>query len=1072
MVRKWPGFATVQYFYSVARQESIDLPLSSLSEVQKLPNETRCYVWSEEEGRWQVGRIMGIYGSEYDVHFPHRGQYLPAANIFVRCLSPIEDPTDILIYKGHETPFFHDRRFRFLRSLVEQRASARGMTGLISSRIALYSHQVEVVRRLLEDPVQRYLLADEVGLGKTIEAGIILRQFLLDDSRGVAVVAVPPMLIDQWRAELSEKFHIRLGVRVFLCGTDDVELLRSFGRADLLVIDEAHHIAEMAFSLDPALRNKFEAYRSACHRAEKLLLLSATPVAEHEREFLAMLHLLDPQNYQLSDLELFKEKVDKLQSIGQVLFGLRERARPFAIRMSLSRLRELLPADKFINSSADELELSVQEGSEEKRVQIIGAMRTHLSETYRLHQRMIRNRRSSLDPELLSTRSEDDARRVTEYDLDDTGELIHEILEEWSYAAANLALGENESGDGALRQNLLNLFMLIVQASGSWLGLLKTIVKCRLTGECSPLLVEDIGHEGTRVLRETPLIPGEQEILQTLLQKLEAAEEDEDRLSLLEEVVARIRGISDVPPKIVVFTSYSVTARAILNRLSQSLDERSLAGYGRGMAAKEVEESVRRFQHDNKCYLLVCDRSGEEGRNLQFADWIIHFDLPWYPNRVEQRIGRLDRIGRSGPLRWKAFLGPESEDSMHDAWFKVLKDGFGVFDDSVAGLQFYIDRKVPELYAVAFQQGAQGLTGSIEQIRSEIQAEQRKIDEQSALDGIDAGDSGTASFIEGLERYDVKFKEMQAATETWVCDVLNFKRVQDTLARLTVQYTPTTRTLVPIDILSRQLSPHINRAGTYSRIAAINNPTIRFFRLGDEGFIDSMADYIGWDDRGQSFALWRVLSGWDPGEGGEWVGFRLNYVIEADTKLAQRTLGRFGLQGSDRKALLRRADAFFPPMVETIFIDASLRPVTNERMIKILEKPFSKDGAAEGYKDYNLAKDRLAVLDEVIAPDLWAGICQSVRDASERLLRERTAFQELCELRAAQARRDLETRVNRLRVRLGYESEHGGTLRAAVDRDFRLEESLMSPLVEGIRHPRIKLDSVGLIVISGRQPSI
>src|SRR5947209_2275548 len=83
-------------------------------------------------------------------------------------------------------------------ALLRQRAASRGMSGLLSSRIELHSHQVEVIRRVLEDPVQRYLLADEVGLGKTIEAGAILRQYLIDDPSGQALVIVPPLLAQQW----------------------------------------------------------------------------------------------------------------------------------------------------------------------------------------------------------------------------------------------------------------------------------------------------------------------------------------------------------------------------------------------------------------------------------------------------------------------------------------------------------------------------------------------------------------------------------------------------------------------------------------------------------------------------------------------------------------------------------------------------------------------------------------------------------------------------------------------------------------------------------------------------------
>ncbi|MHC5831847.1 MAG: hypothetical protein ACYT04_91715, partial [Nostoc sp.] len=78
--------------------------------------------------------------------------------VYVRCSLPLADPIETLAMKGQETPYFHDRRFAFVKWLILQRAVSRGMTGLISANIKLYPHQVEVVRRVLEDPIQRYLL--------------------------------------------------------------------------------------------------------------------------------------------------------------------------------------------------------------------------------------------------------------------------------------------------------------------------------------------------------------------------------------------------------------------------------------------------------------------------------------------------------------------------------------------------------------------------------------------------------------------------------------------------------------------------------------------------------------------------------------------------------------------------------------------------------------------------------------------------------------------------------------------------------------------------------------------------
>ena len=124
----------------------------------------------------------------------------------MRWARPIADPTPFLDGKINETPRFADSRSAFVRSLLSQRAASMGMSAMPSSAVELEAHQIEVVRRILQDPVQRYLLADEVGLGKTIEAGVLIRQVILDAAEDALVlVIVPGPLVPQWRSELETK---------------------------------------------------------------------------------------------------------------------------------------------------------------------------------------------------------------------------------------------------------------------------------------------------------------------------------------------------------------------------------------------------------------------------------------------------------------------------------------------------------------------------------------------------------------------------------------------------------------------------------------------------------------------------------------------------------------------------------------------------------------------------------------------------------------------------------------------------------------------------------------------------
>ena len=156
---------------------------------------------------------------------------------------------------------------------------------------------------------------------------------------------------------------------------------------------------------------------------------------------------------------------------------------------------------------------------------------------------------------------------------------------------------------------------------------------------------------------------------------------------------------------------------------------------GRGRA--EVERWLARFRIHPGCFVLVCDRAGEEGRNLQFADRVIHLDLPFSPNRVEQRIGRLDRIGRDRVVRSTIFVGPECEHSLFEAWYQVLDQGFRVFDSSIASLQFFVDERLPELTRAMFRSGIRDSLEQIQAVRSGIGRGGDRIEEQDALDAID-----------------------------------------------------------------------------------------------------------------------------------------------------------------------------------------------------------------------------------------------------------------------------------------------------------------------------------------------
>ncbi len=188
------------------------MPAASLRQIE-VPAQTRIYWLDPAIGVWRVGRVVDGLGNQFAVRFPNSDErLLPIQDLYVRWDRPITDPTPYLADWVNETPLFADARSGFVHALVEQRVACQGMSALISSVIDLEPHQVEVVRRVLQDPVQRYLLADEVGLGKTIEAGVLIRQYVLDDpEHHKVVVLVPDSLVAQWQDELRRRFLLDLG---------------------------------------------------------------------------------------------------------------------------------------------------------------------------------------------------------------------------------------------------------------------------------------------------------------------------------------------------------------------------------------------------------------------------------------------------------------------------------------------------------------------------------------------------------------------------------------------------------------------------------------------------------------------------------------------------------------------------------------------------------------------------------------------------------------------------------------------------------------------------------------------
>ena len=482
------------------------------------------------------------------------------------------------------SPAGEDERWFGLRERFAHLGLAQGFDELLChshlNQIEIFWYQTETVRKVLKQFRGRVLLADEVGLGKTVEAGMVLKEYILRGMVQRALVLVPASLVGQWREELQSKFGIG-------CATTQDELLRrdpdrfwaqpfviaSLALArraehmrrleahayDLVIVDEAHHLrdcASQSYRLVDGLNKRF------------LLLLSATPVQNSMVELYNLLTLLKPG--------IFKTQKE-FRAAHMVAGNARQPSSP-------DRLREL--------------------------------MRTV----------MIRNTRAVVALKL-------PRRHATTLRVD-AGDAEQAAYRELANAVRGIAA---ERGGKRL-------------ALGHLLGAAGSSPRAAETA----LLRFAERHDGTPRWQALALqwrgidICGKETLLVDLLRR-------------------------NPEEKKLVFVHY----RATLDRLSEILAAHGIAfaRFDGSLSGPEKDAAIAEFREG--VHVLLCTESGGEGRNIQFCNTLINFDIPWNPMAIEQRIGRLDRIGQT---REVFVFNLTTRGTIEDEILKLLDEKIAMFE--------------------------------------------------------------------------------------------------------------------------------------------------------------------------------------------------------------------------------------------------------------------------------------------------------------------------------------------------------------------------------------------------------
>jgi ATP-dependent helicase HepA len=461
-------------------------------------------------------------------------------------------------------------RTRVVRLEALRRADSLG--ALLSSRVHVLPHQVGAAGRILSDRMPRFVLADEVGLGKTVEAGLVfagMRQLGIAER---VLVAVPEHLAFQWLAELFHKFNALFtlltperiaslgGAEAALARSphaivamealrDDPELAAAAAALplDLVVVDEAHHLA------DDALHG---AVAPVCRASFGVLLLTATPVRLDPREYFRLLSLVEP--VPSTSLDEFLARLEQHEAYAEVA---RDLLAGGEVGPALEKLRTL---------SEDEL-FSRGEPHPDRRTLL-----AHLADRYGLSSRLVRNRR----------------------------------------------------------------------------------VK--------------VGAFTARVLRRTDVPEG-------------------GKPGALVELCARLARGGE---KVLVFGHDVAALRELQAGIASAGLEALL--YDDAPSIEARDRLVARFRDPEGPMLLLSGESGGEGRNFQFSHHLVCADLPESPLVLEQRIGRLDRLGQSRPVEIHLVVEPGEEAFLADLYEKEI----GIFEEPVGGLDAVLASLPEELLAL------------------------------------------------------------------------------------------------------------------------------------------------------------------------------------------------------------------------------------------------------------------------------------------------------------------------------------------------------------------------------------
>jgi ATP-dependent helicase HepA len=541
------------------------------------------------------------------------------------------DPEKRLMAGQAGKPRAFDLRVRTLE--LQRTMMGSRVRGLSGARMELLPHQIAIAHEVASRHNPRVLLADEVGLGKTIEAGLVFQRLYATGQISRVVIAAPSQLVHQWMVELYRRFHHLFTVldeefcraeekgdatknpfalrSLILCPVDFLAAPGSGAKRvqqavdagiDLLIVDEAHHLQWSEAKASP----EYTAAEALARAARGVLLLTATPIQLGQAGHFGRLRLLDPDRF--TNLQAYLAETSQYEELARLADALLSSEKP---EPSVAQgLRALYPHDD--------------------------ALATHL----------------------------------TDYLAGAAGSAG--FLEERARLVDDLI---DRHGTGRL------MFRNRRQAMGGFPG--RVVYPVPL--EAKPFIGDAMGQFGSK--NHTPL------------------QARDPRMAWL------VRFLSENPDdKVLLITSRKEDV-FVLQELLPTLTTALFTSFHENLTMTTRDKNAAWFAQPEGARLLICSEIGSEGRNFQFAKHLVLFDLPADPGVLEQRIGRLDRIGRKGEVHIHV---PYVQGTAHEVLFRWYHEGFDAFRNTVLGADAFHELLRADLEAAVAALNASGATAAVE----------------------------------------------------------------------------------------------------------------------------------------------------------------------------------------------------------------------------------------------------------------------------------------------------------------------------------------------------------------------